>query len=337
MADPSAEMPGTAGASLGISEPFDACAMVQHVCELGQDLEFAPLGKMVLVALRWQVSELAGLLQTDRTRSAPFLWACAAALASDSSLARDTDAASIFSIWSRILTGAQWDEAKQLQLCQGCAEPLTTPAQAMGVLEALLQPTQASVAAKLPEELVLRLAGSILARHGCLAGDATASSHRLKTIARRLLDQVSSALDSEASRAVRAAAQSVLPALLSAQLDGVRSAAVQALQGWCFGLLQPGQSAWARQTATALLVPFAERICSGDGAATARCVALLRDCLLEDETVQRKRAQHVLAQLAPGSTGMPAASWTAYDRLLGLTDEYSLHLFEVRVLTSLLT
>ncbi|KAK2079723.1 hypothetical protein QBZ16_002118 [Prototheca wickerhamii] len=112
------------------------------------------------------------------------------------------------------------------------------------------------------------------------------------------------------------------------ELGEVRSAAVQALQDWCFGLLQPGQSAWARQTATALLVPFAEQICRGDGAATARCVALLRDCLLEDETVQRKRAQHVLAQLAPGSTGMPAASWTAYDRLLGLTDEYSLHLFE---------
>lgn len=47
------------------------------------------------------------------------------------------------------------------------------------------------------------------------------------------------------------------------------------------------------------------------------------------EAVNRKRAQHVLALLGPERLGMSPRAWAVFESLLGVTDEYALHLFEV--------
>ncbi|RMZ55594.1 hypothetical protein APUTEX25_000177, partial [Auxenochlorella protothecoides] len=111
--------------------------------------------------------------------------------------------------------------------------------------------------------------------------------------------------------------------------------------------LLKGQQAWDRQTALALLVQFARDVQpslerSGteqtEGLAElSLLVVAIRDCLVhgagsdvgcDPEPVNRKRALHILTELGPCELGMSQQEWNVFSKLLGVSEEYSLHLFQ---------
>ncbi|KFM28710.1 putative methyltransferase TARBP1 [Auxenochlorella protothecoides] len=66
-------------------------------------------------------------------------------------------------------------------------------------------------------------------------------------------------------------------------------------------------------------------------------VVAIRDCLVhgagsdvgcDPEPVNRKRALHILTELGPCELGMSQQEWNVFSKLLGVSEEYSLHLFQ---------
>lgn len=53
-------------------------------------------------------------------------------------------------------------------------------------------------------------------------------------------------------------------------------------------------------------------------------------CQCDPEPVNRKRALHILTELGPCELGMCQQEWNVFSKLLGVSEEYSLHLFQVR-------